>query len=243
MGIRRSSSIAYASILGGIMIHLAVFTVIRVQGPAEREQFKQPAEIHFMGNLDEDAKPEILQQAALLDSAPLFMPTQWNPVSEMSEVASLRGATELFAAFPAELQLPSSVPPAPGTYANSNFSADYPLPAGPAFVLSRMGQVRPNQQRLPSPGSTVVIEQLDSASATANPKTILPAELQQQAPPALWTPVSFYFQLSDGWPAGLPVLAQSSGFPDWDDSLQSYVSTLGFYRNLADGYYRLSVFP
>lgn len=240
---KRSSSIAYASILGGILVHIAVFTVIRIQGPAERQQFEKPAEIQFMGNLDEDAKPEILQQAALLDSAPLFMPTQWNPVSEMSEVASLRGATELFAAFPADLKLPDSSPARPGTYAGAVAPTGYPMPSGPAFVLSRMGQKRPQQQELRSPGSTVVVEQLDSTLSIDNPRTVLPAEIQDQEPPALWTPVSFYFQLSDGWPTGLPVLAQSSGFPDWDDSLQSYVGTLAFYRNLADGYYRLSVFP
>jgi hypothetical protein len=240
---KRFSSIAYASILGGILIHLAVFTVVRIQGPMEREQFKQPAEIHFMGNLDEDAEPEILQQAALLDSAPLFMPTQWNPVSEMSDVASLRGATELFAAFPADLQLPSSRTPEPGGYSRGMASVEDQLPGGAAFTLSRMGQVRPEKQDLSSPGSTVVIERLDSTASSVKPKSVLPPNLQDLAPPALWNPVSFYFQLAEGWPAGLPVLAQSSGFPDWDDSLQGYVSSLGFYRDLEDGYYRLSVFP
>ncbi len=240
---KRFSSIAYASILGGILLHLAVFTVIRIQVPPERARFKQPAEIHFMGNLDEDAEPAILQQAALLDSAPLFMPTQWNPVSEMSEVASLRGATELFDAYPADLQLPFARPLSPGSYGGKTASVEEQLPDGPAFILSRLGLVRPEKSEIRSPGSTVVIERLDSASPLLYPSSVIPSELQDQAPPALWNPVSFFFQLSDGWPAGLPVLAQSSGFPDWDESLQGYVSSLGFYRNLEDGYYRLSVFP
>jgi hypothetical protein len=240
---KRFSSIAYASILGGILLHVAVFTVIRIQGPIERPRFEQPAEIHFVGNLNEEAEPSILQQAALYDSAPLFMPTQWNLVSEMSEVASLRGATELFAAFPAELRLPADHPPSPGNYEAPMDPLGDQLPKGPAFVLSRMGLVRLETRTSASPGPSVVFERLDSSVVKGPEPIILPDAVQVMAPPALWSPVQFQFQLSGGWPAGLPVLAQSSGFPDWDDALQGYFSSLSFYRQLDDGYYRLSVFP
>ena len=68
-------------------------------------------------------------------------------------------------------------------------------------------------------------------------------DLEAQAPPVLWPPVEFYLQLSGGIPTGPPLMAQSSGFAEWDQALKAFFSSLSFYRLLEDGYYHLLVYP
>jgi hypothetical protein len=240
---KRLKATAAVSVMGGILVHLAVFTVIRIEPPVQKDPFLDSSSVQYVGNLDRKAAPAILQQAALFDSAPLFMPTRWNPASEMADVASLREATEIFDRFSAQLRVPGFTPGFPGAGRKAGSGVSVDLPEGPAFVLSRYGR-----RQLPAPdavsrGPSFKLNRVDDSTSGSVSGPPIPPSLQALAPPALWTPAQFYFQLSDGLPAGLPVLAQSSGFADWDRNLQAFISSLGFYRQLEDGYYHLLVYP
>ena len=234
---------AVASIIGGTLVHLAIFTVIQIESPVQKDSFTDTSEVRYVGNLNREASPEILEQAALFDSAPLFMPTRWNPVSQMSDVASLKEATEIFDRYAFQLSLPGFAPAFPDQRSQSGESVQEDLPGGPAFVLSRFGRQPASAANAVSRGPSVQLNQLDDTAKGAVSGPELPAPLQALAPPALWTPAQFYLQISEGIPAGLPLLAQSSGFADWDQALQGFFSSLGFYRQLDDGYYHLLVYP
>jgi hypothetical protein len=240
---KRLKATALGSILGGTLVHLAVLTVIQIEPPVSREPFEASSEVRYVGNLDREVAPAILQQAALFDSAPLFMPTRWNPASEVSEVASLREATEIFDRFPAELRLPRRRPGFPGQALATTGGSGPELPGGPAFVLGRFGRQTIDPEVALSPGATLAIRRLDAEGGLDRSGGPIPAALQALSPPALWTPAQFYLQITEGVPVGLPVLAQSSGFADWDKAIQGFVSSLGFYRQLEDGYYHLWVYP
>ena len=239
---KRITATAAVSILGGILIHLAVLTVVHIEAPRLRQPLQDTTQVRYVGSLNRETAPSILQQAALFDSAPLFMPTRWNPGSQMAGVASLKEATEIFERFPALLSLPEFEPAFPGgRWATTGQVREFP--GGPAFALSRLGRKPATATRATSPGPSIQVKQLDLAVSGAPPGTVLPASLQALAPPTMWPPVQFYFHISEGLPAGLPLLAQSSGFADWDQALQSFISSLGFYRQLNDGYYHLWVYP
>ena len=240
---KRLRTIATISILGGVLIHMAVFMVIRIESPIQGRELPPQAEVVYVGNLGGQAGPSILQQAALLDSAPLFMPTRWNLASEMDEVASLKEATEIFDPFPARVLLPEARPSFPREGAPDASPGTDPLPEGPAFVLSRFGRSPAMPPVAVSRGPSVLIQGLTRSDAADAVSRVLPAAIQATAPPVLWSPVYFYIQMAEGIPSGAALLAQSSGFAEWDETLKDFFNSLDFYRNLGDGYYRLAVFP
>ncbi|HSH08840.1 MAG TPA: hypothetical protein VK995_00515 [Oceanipulchritudo sp.] len=236
-------TIGFISILGGILVHLAVLTVISIQSPLSRKPYVTRAQVEYVGNLAEDAAPSILQQASLLDSAPLFMPTRWNLVSQMADVASLKEATEIFEPFSAQLSLPQAKLALPSDRTAPTGTQEISLPEGPAFFLSRYGRTRTSVPDIVAPGPAIRIHRIAGSADAVPSSRLLPSPLTALSPPAMWGPVQFYLQLSEGILVGLPVLAQSSGFAEWDEVLQGFVGSLDFYRNLGDGYYRLAVFP
>ena len=238
---KRITATAIISITGGIMVHLVILTVIRIEPPVGRAPFEDSTSVRYVGNLNQEAAPAILQQAALFDSAPLFMPTRWNPASQMADVASLKEATEIFERFPARLLLPGFEPQSPGK--DGVVRVEPELPSGPAFALGRYGRVPADFPDDQSSGPSVHILRLSGSTRNFPEAKPLPSSLDGLAPPALWTPTQFYLHLSAGMPAGPPVLRQSSGFVDWDRALQGFIASLDFYGDLGDGYYHLLVYP
>ena len=236
-------AIALFSIIGGILIHLAVFLVIRIEGPGDPAHRDEPPPVRYVGSPGGRDSPVLQQQAALFDSAPLFMPTQWNLVSEMSDVASLREATEIFGRFPPALRLPAYEPPLPGPGSVQEIIPGPLLPDGPRFYLARFGREASSPVYAASEGPGVRVEKLSGPQRGHLQGSPLPEPLSALAPSAFWGPARFYLHLSGGIPVGRALLIQSSGFPEWDEALHSFLGSLAFYRLLDDGYYRLSVFP
>lgn len=241
---KRIYTIATLSILGGLLLHLAVFMVIRVEGPVSRDPFPRQAPIRFVGDLDGDAAPAVLEQAALNDSAPLFMPTRWNLVSEVSEVASLKEATEIFQTFPAHLQLLETRPTSLDLDQSLPGTAGFRLPEGSAFVLARYGRGEGSVSLPVSIGATYAVTRIDVPRAEVSSVGAgLSPQIGQSAPPSLWNPVQIFLQLNGGMPVGVPMVGQSSGFAAWDATLQDYFSSLEFYVTRSDGYYQIWVYP
>ena len=241
---KRAYAIAALSFIGGITVHLMVILVIQVENPLVRQLENQQAPIRYVGNLRKDAARSIHEQAALNDSAPLFMPTRWNLVSEVSDVASLKEATEIFQPFPARLSLLGAGPASLDPSGSRGDPQKFRLPHGSAFVLSRYGR-RPDSGQLPvSAGASFVVRSLDTPDSEHTRHALeLPEEILSNAPPSLWNPVQILLHLSGGLPIGLPMVGQSSGFAEWDASLQAHFSSLGFYRGHRDGYYQIWVYP
>ena len=239
---KRRHWIALVSISGGVLAHFAVLTILRIQDPLVRDPFPPQAPVLFAGRPADSATVALQDQAELLDSAPLFMPTRWNSASRMDEVASLREATEIFQPFAARLRLPtvrldlspSLLPP----QGNQSF-----LPSGPAFLLSGFGQGPRSFPEVAQSAPAFRVERLVNGSVGEVFTTELPGSLAAQSPPVLWSPVQVFLHVAGGRPAGPAFLAESSGFAEWDESLQSFATSLAFYGRLGDGYYRLSVLP
>ena len=236
-------AIAVLSILGGLLVHLMVLLVIHIEGPVVRLPQEPPQEVKFIGSLSRDAMPSVIEQAALNDSAPLFMPTEWNLVSDMSNVASLQSATEIFEPFSPLLSLVDARPIAPMNAGRTDQSRDVWLPSGSAFFLSRYGRKAVEIPSITSEGVSFSVNQVDSSSRNSLNEQKFPLEVAASAPESLWNPVRLFLHLKGGVPIGLPLIAQGSGFVDWDASLQAYFTELAFYHQLNDGYYQIWVYP
>jgi hypothetical protein len=218
-------------------------TGVRVGGEATEE-----AQVVYTGERWA-SEGEILrrEQAALLDSAPLFMPTPWNQASDLDEVASLREATEVFGPYPAAAELPGNL---------VSFERDDDLEeetdggvpgllAAPdsGLVLAVLGR-----QEAPLPEAEAVLPSalvlgLSGEGAGYRERLSLSEELAERQPAELWSPPSFYLQVRYGSPVGVPTLAGSSGYPQWDQQLRDYLGEPRFWHRWPDGYYRVRIYP
>jgi hypothetical protein len=171
------------------------------------------------------------------------MPTKWNLVSQMDNVASLREATEVFSQYDPLLTLPESTPGSIPLIPSAEQSPEISFPDGPSFFLARFGR-RP-AQALPDRSSEAALQSLSLGQAIDHGTgyTALPESLKALSPGALWPPVRFYLHLVRGTSLGKPVIAESSGFTDWDQALQAYIGSSDYYRSLGSGYYRITVYP
>jgi hypothetical protein len=236
--------LAVLAILGGFVVHVAVFYILRVEVPAPLPAPLASFRVHYLGDPGIDADPVLRDQASLHDSAPLFMPTKWNLASQMADVASLQQATAVFDRFPPVLSL-NDAPPSlkeDGIDPNNTFASLF-SDSG-SFVLYRLGREPVEELPGPDSGPTVQAYRLDRWSGEhVGHSTTLPPALLSAAPKALWTPVRLYLHISRGKPFGIPRIEASSGFTDWDQALKEHVGSLQFYRNLGNGYFLVVVYP
>lgn len=236
-------AIAILSIFGGLLVHLMVLLVIRIEGPQSKQPLPDRYQVQYLGSLGEDTAPAIIDQAVLNDSAPLFMPTEWNLVSEMSNVASLQSATEIFEPFTPQLSIADAKPTAPMQGRVRIDGQSSRLPQGSAFVLSRFGRKEQKSLSSISQGVSFSVSQVGLSAGNSQEEHKIPTSMHALAPESLWNPVQLFLHLQGGVPIGLPLVAQSSGFADWDTSLQGFFTQLSFYRQLKDGYYQIWVYP
>jgi hypothetical protein len=237
--------LAFCTILGGLAIHLLLLLAPWKEGDIPAAGPDALGVLFFPR--DGATDPVLREQATLLDSAPLFMPTRWNSASQYGEVTSLREATDLFAPYPTRVRLPSDPPP----LLESGFPdhGDPSLASGdatikmPAWLLAQY-RTRPSRPLAPAdkPGSVQVTRLADSPSWPQR-LFFLPGDLASAAPAELWQPAVLHLHLHHGRVVGRAIPRESSGFPAWDRVLARYFSDPPFTRKLPDGYYQIRVFP
>lgn len=240
---KRILSLAVISILGGLVAHVGVFTFIRIEFPQRSVTTDDGFAVQYVGDTGIRANPALGEQVFLQDSAPLFMPTKWNLVSRMDDVASLREATEVFSQYPPLLTLPDSSAGSMPAPVPVETLAEAALPDLPSFYLARFGRRPDGPLSGTSSGASLLSIPLGTAVDRDLRVSSLPEGLIALSPGTLWPPVRFYLHLIQGMPLGEPVIDQSSGFTDWDHALQDYIGSLAYYRSLKSGYYRITVFP
>lgn len=240
---KRILSVAAISILGGFLAHVGIFYLIRIESPMLKPPPVDPARFDYLGDLGVSSDPVLRQQALLFDSSPLFMPTRWNLVSEMADVASLREATEVFEVFSPHLNIPNLPPDIDPLLTVPKSLDSLHLPEDPSFFLSRFGRRAISLSDPPTSGPSIHAFRLDTSSTAGLSSRPVPSSLEALVPDTLWSPAQFYLQMVHGKVLGVPAIAQSSGFSDWDRALQEFLGSLDFYRDLDSGYYRVTVFP
>lgn len=236
-------AIAVLSILGGLLVHLMVLLVIQIEVPVALPPLESAHSVKYIGSLARDAAPSVIEQAALNDSEPLFMPTRWNLANDLAGVASLQSATEIFEPFSERLVLADARPGSPVRDPAGPRVSSVRLPEGSAFILSRFGRKVPVIPDAASEGVSFTVKRMDAPTQPLLVDPRLPIRVRAATPDSLWNPVRLFLHLQGGMPVGPPLVAQSSGFVDLDASLQEYFTKLAFYGQLIDGYYQIWVYP
>jgi hypothetical protein len=181
-----------------------------------------------------------MDQALLLDSAPLFLPTRWS-TARSGAVTSGTGASDPFELFGGEISVseaslhPPAVPVAgdmpavlPSRGAMNEFSAlgrsDAALSGGSLPARGALFEVR-------RAGDDAVV--LTKTIATAIP----------EAGDLLWQPAEFWLHVSQEGPQGAPLLASSTGSDSLDAVLRNLIVSSGGIDLLPPGYYLVVIGP
>lgn len=236
------SPLLWLGLLGGVVFHLVGFLVFRVVSSPlpDREATHPFVEYVSAGSLASDR--ELEEQAALFDSAPLFIPTRWNASQAMGfdfGDATLGQFPEFEPAVEPLLELqPSSLVVA------DDFEVNEPID----LLASRFWRfftsfAESAQPVVVFPDAGPVAEVWGVGQSLAQPFSI-PVELDFTTSAPVSRPVWYYLRISgSGLVLSEPTLGQSSGNEDFDRAAAEWLKRPEVFAQLPRGYLLIKVFP
>ncbi|MDP0500515.1 MAG: hypothetical protein Q7P63_10480 [Verrucomicrobiota bacterium JB022] len=191
------------------------------------------------GEADEAVQRE---EAELLDSAPLFMPTGWNYASSVDDVANLQRAAEPYRTLPPQLALrePEATRPRPPIAPERDALWAQTAPSARERLRS-MGQDPRPVPRLASRLPQVEVTDLETGQIVYQGE--LPAAYSQLAKGDWWNPFSALLLVAPSGRWGRPFRTGPTGENDFDEALHRYLQSEELLRNLPAGYFRVAIAP
>jgi hypothetical protein len=184
---------------------------------------------------------ELEEQAALFDSAPLFIPTRWN-ASRSIDLVQLSRVSGKFPEFEPEINLltalqPSSLPVA------QDFNVDEPLDLlNSRFwrFFSGFGQSTDLIGALPSSLPVAEVSVVGDFSRRLS----IPVKLDYVTIAAVPQPAVYFLRTSVGWgELGASTLGQSSGNEAFDRAVGEWLRLPEILGQLPKGYLSITVYP
>lgn len=236
-GIQSRLFLVIVVLSAGLGVHWLLFAFVSIsigEGPQE------PAstfDVRWVENSLEAREDGWADSALLFDAEPLFLPTEWNSASNVTAIARLRDATELFPPFPSRV---GALEVSPMALADGGID-EFPLLSDDSKVF-----------RLFMGGSPVVIDSPETAAVHLRISSIggsgPPTEILEtltldlsQIPPTLWSPLEYVLILDPAFGSEMPLKLSSSGSVDWDRLLTEAVLGSPLLEQLPYGYYRVFV--
>ena len=230
------------ALLLGVALHLAGFLCFRVISNSLPERAATRPFVQYVSadSLAHDA--ELEEQAALFDSAPLFMPTRWN-ASQISPVNLRDAARGQFPEFEPEINLLRELQPSSLLVAcDLNVNAPIDLLAS-RFWRFFSGFAQSPDALVVLPDSLPVAEIWvldDPVAATLS----LSADLSFTTAVPIARPVLYYLRVSAGGVLlGAPALGRSSGNEAFDAAAAEWLGRPVVRAQLPQGYLSITVFP
>lgn len=230
------------ALLLGVALHLAGFLLFRVISSPLPERAATPPFVQYVSADSLANDTELEEQAALFDSAPLFIPTRWN-ASQSSPVYLRDAARGQFPEFEPEIDLlaelqPSSLLVAADLQVNApidllasqfwRFFAGFPQWSDPVLALP---------QALPVAEVSVLGQPIAET-------LLLSADVQCATAAPIARPVLYYLRVSAaGSVRGAPTLGRSSGNAAFDAAAAAWVERPEVLAQLPSGYLSIQVFP
>ncbi len=230
------------ALLAGILLHLAGFLIFRVvyrELPAS-DTARPFVSYHPWAEDTDAAGAAWKERAALLDSAPLFIPTRWN-AGAGEALPSGGPAPDVFTPFPPAIDLIAALEPA-RLFAPGNGGVAQPRNLLDSRFWSFFAQfatdpepVRP----IPQGGPVAVVDTFDDGL----PPLRLPVDLPADVLLAVTKAAAFQLRLGWGEIVVEPVLLDSSGSDEFDQAARAWLQTPEVRARLPAGLLRISVFP
>lgn len=238
----RKSLIVQIAIIIGITIHLLGFLAFHVQAPStESVKFSAPY-VQYPSPEEKKSNQLLREQSELYDSAPLFLPTSWNYVTNV-EVFSLEvDNASLFPAYGEEWtisdeMLKPNIGNGDSTIKRARDSLKYEY----WDLFSSFGEEKQADNGMPvRTGFVEVYDMLDNEIVRSE---TLRDDIDELKELPLWTPLEFFITIDKLGPIGEPMLLKGSGSETIDAILQDYILEPVFGARLQPGYYKVSIGP
>ncbi|MGJ8654273.1 MAG: hypothetical protein ACSHX8_13525 [Opitutaceae bacterium] len=240
-GFRFLSPVLRGALLAGILIHLAGFLLFKVVSNPLPTRDESEAFVRYVsaGSLAEDESLE--EQAQLYDSAPLFIPTEWNAAQTVLLVTGKRVRTR-FPEFEPKIDMHGAL-----------HSSSLPIRVvdaveQPADLLKSrywnffesFGQSEVNPVVFAD--SPRVAEVFVTGSLAVPTSLECNLEFVDTAPVS--QPAHLYIRVSGGGQSlGQPLIAQSSGNPVFDQAAVDWLGLPETIGQLSAGYLFIKVYP
>lgn len=234
------SPVLRISLLIGIAIHLAGFLMFRVVSNPLPHREDTPPFVQYVsaGSLANDE--ELEEQAALFDSAPLFIPTRWN-ASQALQLVQRNGLSGKFPEFEPEINLPAALQPSSLPVAE-DFNVEEPIDLlDSRFWRFFSGFGRSTDAIVEFPASLPVAEV--SVIGGSEQLLSIPAKLDYTTAAPVSRPVVYYLRVTDGGELAVPTLGQSSGNETFDRAAGLWLRLPEVLGQLPGGYLAITVFP
>ncbi|MGC6424441.1 MAG: energy transducer TonB [Lentimonas sp.] len=229
------------ALLIGVLVHLAGFLIFRIESNKLPTSDTSVSFVQFI-SADSIASDRALEeQAQLFDSAPLFIPTEWNAAQSGSFVPRER-ALERFPRYEPEINLSAAL------YATDLPAGDQKTVTKPMDLLQSrfwvffdgLAQSPQDIELFPTAGhhaEIFVLGQDRSAFSLESPLVFTDTS-------AVPEPVQLYFRVSaTGRSIGDAVIAQSSGNAAFDSAVQAWLRRPETIGQLPVGYLSVTVYP
>ena len=234
------SPFSYILISTGVFAHLLGFLAFRVVSNPLPTRDAIPPFVQYVspGTLLSGAALE--EQAALFDSAPLFVPGKWNASHNLRPISRERTLLS-FDAYGEPRSDFSSALISKGLPLGLNFAVTEPadlLDLRYWDLFGVIGQTAPVIEQLEVTGVFVEVRTLEgSAVRTA------PVELAVQSMQAIQPTTYFQRVEAGGRVLGRPTLSVSSGDPTFDTAAYTWLVESGFSAGLPAGFFEIRVYP
>ena len=250
-GASRSRPFFLYALLLALALNTVFFGLFRITAPPSVPVKFPPAYVRYLGSSNATTDAVLNEQALLLDSEPLFLPTSWNFASRPFVARPLR--PQPFADFPAQVQPPTENQfRLPTDTSAGNISPIAALRPGQWIFLSALGQAANPAAKLPERGALLRVTRLDSGSPSTGAATpvvldetwpVAAAPKSTQNLPALPGPATFLLLFSYTGSVGEPLLVNSSGIFAVDDDLRERLDAWFHRHPLPPGTYQAVVGP
>lgn len=245
--VRKSRDVApmlRIALLLGVLVHVAGFFFFRVVSNPLPSRSDNSAYIALLPADQGDGEIELVEQASLFDSAPLFIPGKWSSASQVFP----SGMTPDFRVFPdyePSIELLEELKPMRLSLANTaNVQEPIDL-LNLRFwdLFDSFGEAETPVAELGN-GKSVAAIRILAGDGDVSPNVDLRYEIELETESFGIRPAVYYLAMSaPGLPLDAPVLRQSSGSDDLDAVVLEWLLRPATLARLPAGYLEIRFFP
>lgn len=241
---RHISPLLKIALLLGVLLHLSGFFIFRVIFNPLPSSEEGAAFIALVPTDVEDDEDELIEQASLFDSAPLFIPGEWSSASNVFSSRVLQD-WQVLPDFEPSIELKEEVQPdrlsLPVIAAVEEPSDLLDFRFWDLFSAFGQGEI---QMEAPGAWNSLAVATVISGNGEYSPGSSIHLEADLASGEFAMRPLVYFLNMSaPGLPLGDPLLRQSSGSASLDAEVAEWLTRPDTLAKLPAGFLELRVFP
>ncbi|PXA05695.1 hypothetical protein DDZ13_02145 [Coraliomargarita sinensis] len=241
---RHISPLLKTALLLGVLVHLAGFFMFRVISSPLPSREESTAFISLVPTEVEGDEAELVEQASLFDSAPLFVPGEWSSASGVFSSKILRN-WQVFPDYEPDIELMAEVKPDRLSLQQATEVREpmdlLALRFWDMFSYFGQGGI---EAEAPERWASVAVATIISGNSAYPQDFNLRIKADLPSGEFAERPVVFYVNMTaPGLLTGAPVLRQSSGSADLDAEAVAWLKQAKILAQLPAGFVELRIFP